>query len=135
MNQGHSPEPSGSHRDTGQGEVYKTGEIPRFKHKAKFRPRYSPALAAVVTASFVGACMNLVRALHGAHTTLHYAGDAATDLVLFVAVCALWSAWEREQEFPQQLPRREFDRQYPPSTGSGPMPQPQPLRRTEYPDE
>lgn len=93
--------------------------VESFRHKAGYLPpRYSPVLAiawlcagAIVAAALVNLWL---------YRRWHYAGDAAVAGTLLVCISLLWSAWTREERYPQCLPKREFERRYPPSSGSGP---------------
>jgi hypothetical protein len=158
-------EHNGLHRQTTAGahpHLYDatTGEIPRFKRKAKYEaPRYAFLLAGLWLASFIGAVLHLIQGIHGADPNqwdTHHLGDALVLLVLFIVTCCLWNSWEREERYPELLPKREFERRYPPSSAAPPAPEvrpfhrrliytddvtqtgttiPEPLRRTEYPND
>lgn len=117
-----------SHRHTTAGAhphpAYTTQDIPRFKRKAKYEaPRYSFLLAGLWLTSFIGAVLHLIQAIHSPHPAdwdTHHLGDAVILLVLFAVTCCLWNSWEREERFPEVLPKREFERRYPPSSAAPP---------------
>lgn len=98
-----------------------TQDIPRFKHKAPWlAPRYAPVIAALWLVTFIGAVLRFIQGIHVNHTDWHAVGDGVILAVCFVLTCLLWNAWEREERYPETLPKAEFERRYPPSSGAPP---------------
>jgi|SRR5690349_2429870 len=111
-----------------------TQEIPRFKRKAVYQPpRYSPVLCLAWGGSLFIAILDFVKGIHADHTEWHYVADGGVAVALLICVSFLWAAWEREECYPQLLPKREFERRYPPSSASGPcdpeLPESRPFHR------
>lgn len=130
-------ESTGSHRVPAVGphtaEIYAATEIPRFKHRAsKSAPRYAWLLSILWLVTFIGAALRLIQGVHASHVDWHDVGDGVILLAAFALTCCLWSAWEREERHPEALPKREFERRYPPSSGSDPMPEREYHRRIPY---
>jgi hypothetical protein len=112
-----------------------TGSIPKFKRERKReKPRLAPVMALAWAGAFIMAILGLVRGIHPItepdRWEPHYIVDSFVALVLVITISYLWAAWEREEQFPELLPRKEFDRRYPPSSAAPPTPS-EPLRRTE----
>lgn len=133
-------ESTGSHRIPAAGhhtaEIYAATEIPRFKHRAdRAAPRYSPVLALLWLVTFVGAALRLIQGVHTSHVDWHDVADGVILLVTFALTCLLWQAWEREERYPEALPKREFERRYPSSSASPPMPEREYHRRIPYDTE
>jgi len=102
------------------------GHNKKFKRRAKkIYPRYSPVLAiGWVIAVFCG-LLSFVRGINGTDPQFwswHYIADGAVWTALLVCISFLWEAWEREERFPELLPKREFERRYPPSSAAPPAP-------------
>ncbi len=106
--------------------VYAAPDVPRFKHRQKYQaPRYAWLLAVTWLATFIGTVLHLLKAVTGADPNLwdmHALGDAVVTFCLFCTTCLLWNSWEREERFPELLPRAEYERRYPPTKAAPPAP-------------
>jgi hypothetical protein len=105
--------------------LYQAQDIPRFRHRV---PSYTPRWSSVLGLAW-GACVfaALVRYSKGIQGTCnidrwdaHYIIDGFTYTIMLVLVSLLWASWEREEKYPELLPKREFERRYPPSSAAPP---------------
>jgi len=106
------------------GDHNKLDPTRKFKRRAeKVRPRYSPVLAMGWAVSLFVAILSFVRGINGIDPNWwnwHYITDGLVWTALLVTISFLWEAWEREERYPELLPKREYDRRYPPSPGAPP---------------
>lgn len=110
-----------SHRTTAGAHPHVAVDVPRFRHRAPWlTPRYAPVIALLWLTTFIGAVLRFIQGIHWDHTDWHDVGDGAILTVCFVLTCLLWNAWEREERYPELLPKREFERRYPPTPASPP---------------
>lgn len=88
-------------------------------------PRYAPVMGLAWIGTLTIVIINLVKGIHGPEPQMwywHFIADAGVALALLAAISFLWAAWEREERFPELLPKKEFDRRYPPSSAAPPAP-------------
>lgn len=101
-------------------------DIPKFKRKREsVTPRYAPVLAIGWVVALFIAVFSFVRGITGWDVSWwnwHYVTDGLVWTALLVTISFLWEAWEREERYPELLPKREFERRYPPSSAAPPAP-------------
>lgn len=99
----------------------KTRRFKRGRHREV--PRLAGALALGWAFAFFFSVLSFIRGIHPNQTPAidwHYVTDGLVGTALLVTLSFLWEAWAREEEHPELLPKREFDRRYPPSSASPP---------------
>jgi hypothetical protein len=104
---------------------WRTRDPDTFRHRAQSTvPRYSPVLVVVWVYALFMAILSFSRGITPSEFPAwngHYVADGCSYLALLVMTSCLWSAWDREERHPELLPKREFDRRYPPSSGASPV--------------
>lgn len=116
---------SAGHRVPEDGAAFRAPEVRRFRHKADGYklPRYWTVLGVVWLTLAWFVVHDLLGGIHGADIDRWDAGKLREALFLIgflVTVSLLWSAWHREEQYPELLPDAEFEARFPPHPGAPP---------------